>query len=127
MQYDEKIVGNFVISRVYPEKHERVRVFGTNGIVEVSRGLIRRLDISGNEIERLERRGGWPSAAVEQLDHFAESIRQFVPGDLPDYTEHLQHVAVIEAAYESDRTGTSCRPSDTLKLIQEPKKEEKQP
>ncbi len=117
-QYDEKVVGNFVISRVYPEKQERVRVFGTNGVVEVSRGLVRRLDVNGKEIERLERQGGWPSAAVEQLDHFAEKIHQFVPGGLPDYTEHLQHVAVIEAAYESDRSGTSCHPSDILKLIQ---------
>jgi len=124
-QYDEKIVGNFVISRVYPEKQERVRVFGTNGVVEVARGLVRRLDANGNEIERLERQGGWPSAAVEQLDYFAERIRQFVPGSLPDYTEHLQHVAVIEAAYESDRSGTSCHPNDMLKLIQE-LKEEKQ-
>ncbi len=125
-QYDEKLVGNFVISRVYPEKQERVRVFGTNGVIEVSRGSIRRLDTNGNEIERLERQGGWPSAAVEQLDYFAERIRQFVPGNLPDYTEHLQHVAVIEAAYESDRSGTSCRPDQFLKLIQEIK-EEKQP
>lgn len=123
-QYDEKVVGNFIISRVYPEKQERVRVFGTNGVVEVSRGLVRRLDVNGNEIERLERQGGWPSAAVEQLDHFAERIRQFVPGGLPDYTEHLQHVAVIEAAYESDRSRTSCNPSEMLKLIQEPKEEE---
>ncbi|MEK7552338.1 MAG: Gfo/Idh/MocA family oxidoreductase [Patescibacteria group bacterium] len=122
-QYDEKVVGNFVISRVYPEKQERVRVFGTNGVVEVSRGLIRRMDINGKEIERLERQGGWPSATVEQLDHFAERIRQFVPGLLPDYTEHLQHVAVIEAAYQSDRSGASCHPDHFLKLIQEPKEE----
>ncbi len=123
-EYDEKLVGNFVISRVYPEKQERVRVFGTNGVVEVSRGLIRRLDINGNEIELLERQGGWPSAAIEQLDYFAEKIRRFTPGFLPDYTEHLQHVAVIEAAYESDRLGTSCRPDEFLKLIQETKEEE---
>lgn len=122
-QYDEKVVGNFVISRVYPEKQERVRVFGTNGVVEVSRGLIRRTDINGKEIERLERQGGWPSAAVDQLDHFAERIRQFVPGSLPDYTEHLQHVAVIEAAYQSDRSGVSCRPEQFLKSIQETKEE----
>lgn len=122
-QYDEKVVGNFVISRIYPEKQEYLRVFGTNGVVEVSRGLVRRLDINGKEIERLERQYGWPSAAVEQIDYFAERIRQFVPGDLPDYTEHLQHVVVIEAAYESDRSRTSCHPSDMLKLIQEPKEE----
>ncbi|MFA5753837.1 MAG: Gfo/Idh/MocA family oxidoreductase [Patescibacteria group bacterium] len=125
LQYDEKLVGNFVISRVYPEKQERVRAFGTNGIVEVSRGLVRRLDVNGNEIERLERQGGWPSAAVEQLDYFAERIYQFVPGVLPDYTEHLQHVAVIEAAYKSDRSGISCCPNDMLKLINESQEEDK--
>lgn len=117
-QYEEKLVGNFVISRVYPEKKECVRVLGTEGVVEVSRGVIRRLDSLGNEVERLERKGGWPSAAVEQLDYFAERIHQFVPGCLPDYTEHLQHVAVIESAYESDRTRGSCKPSEMLELMQ---------
>jgi predicted dehydrogenase len=117
-QYDKKLVGNFVISRAYPNKQEYVRVFGTGGVVEVSRGLIRRFDTNGKEIERLERQGGWPSAAVEQLDHFAERICQFTPGTLPDYAEHLQHVAIIEAAYVSDHSGTSCRPCDLLKLIQ---------
>lgn len=118
-EYAEKLVGNFVISRAYPEKQERVRVFGTTGVIEVMRGCIRRLDTNGKEIEKLERQGGWPSAAVEQLDFFAERIRHYAPGSLPDYTEHLQHVAVIEAAYESDRSGSSCRPSDVLAAIQQ--------
>ena len=118
-KYDEKVVGSFVVSRVYPEKQERVRVLGSKGVVEVSRGLVCRLDINGNEIERLERQGGWPSAAVEQLEYFANRIYQFVPGNLPDYTEHLQHVAVIESAYESDRSGISCYPSDMLRSIYE--------
>lgn len=122
--YDEKLVGNFVISRVYPEKQERIQVFGTEGSIEVSRGLIRRLDIQGKEVERLERKGGWPSAAVEQLDFFAERIKGFVPGSLPDYTEHLQHIAVIEAAYQSDRSSGSCPPSDFLDQLREASKED---
>jgi len=116
-EYEEKLIGNFVISRVYPEKQEHVRVLGTRGVVEVSRGVIRLLDLEGNEIERLERQGGWPTASIEQLDHFASKINSFMPGDLPDYTEHLQHVAVIEAAYESDRLSKSCNPSDFLKQL----------
>ena len=116
-QYDEKLVGNFVISRVYPEKQEYVRVLGTKGVVEVSRGMIRLVGPEGKEIERLERQNGWPTAAVEQLDYFAAKINSFVPGKLPDYIEHLQHVAVVEAAYESDRLGTSCHPSDFLKQL----------
>ena len=114
----KNLVGNFVISRAYPEKQERVRVLGTHGTVEVSRGMIRRLDVANNEMECLERKGGWPSAAVEQVDYFAEKIRKFVPGQPVDYTEHLQHVAIIHAAYESDRLETSCRPSEILDMIQ---------
>lgn len=120
-QYDEKLVGNFVISRVYPEKQEYVRVLSTKGIVEVSRGMIRLLGLEGKEIERLERQTSWPTAAVEQLDYFAAKIRNFVSNDVPDYTEHLQHVAVIEAAYESDRLRTSCNPIDFLKRLINPK------
>jgi predicted dehydrogenase len=116
----EKTVGSFIISRVYPRKEERVTAFGTQGVIEVSRGLIRRLDLVGKEVERLERIGGWPSAAIEQLDHFAERIRAFRPGDLPDYGEHLKHVAVIEAAYTSDRLGISCQPAALIAHLVSP-------
>lgn len=119
LQYAEKLLGSFIISRIYPEKQEYIHAFGTNGAIEVSRGLIRRLDINGNEIERLERKGGWPSAAIAQLDYFAEKIHRFIPGMSSDYTEHLQHVAIIEAAYKSDRMRASCAPNELLTSIQE--------
>lgn len=115
--YNEKLIGNFVISRAYPEKQERVRVYGTAGMIEVTRGLIHRMDVNGNEIERLERTGGWSSAAVEQLDFFADKISSFVPSSMPDYSEHLQHIAVMEAAYKSDEVSSSCYPADFLEAI----------
>ena len=87
------------------------------GSIEVSRGMIRRLDVSGNEVEHLERKGGWPSAAVAQLDYFADKIKHFIPGSALDLNEHIKHVAIIEAAYESDRTSASCRPNKYLARI----------
>ena len=116
----DKFIGNFFISRVGTNKQEYIKARGTDGVVETSRGLIRLLDLNGNEIKRIEHQDSWYSAPVEQLDHFAEEIRRFVPG-IPEGNcpENIRPVAVIEAAYESDRLGTSCYPSDYMKRIQE--------
>jgi len=112
--YDEKVVGNFIISRVYPQKSEKLTVMGSKGIVAIERGKIRRLDACGKEIETLERKGGWPSAAIDQLDFFAEVIQSKNFAGVYDYREHFKHIAIIEAAYESDKNSTSCDPRDFL-------------
>jgi predicted dehydrogenase len=114
---DEKTPGHLVISRVYPQKEEMLTVYGTEGIIEVARGCIRRLNCQGGEIERLERKGSWPSAAIDQLEFFATEIQQFHTGcDVPLH-EHLAHVAFIEAAYESDKLGRSCNPHTYLEQL----------
>ena len=110
----EKVVGNFIISRVYPKKDERLMVMGAKGIISIKRGVIQRLDTNGNKIEMLERKGGWPSAAIDQLDYFANIIKGKQYVGVYDYREHFKHIAIIEAAYESDRKLTSCDPRNYL-------------
>lgn len=112
--YHEKTVGNFLISRVYPIKSEVLTVYGTKGVVEVQRGQIRRLNLHGNEEEVLSRKEGWPSAMIDQLDHFGRAIIDGERRSWHDYEEHLKHIAIIEAAYESDRSASSCNPADFL-------------
>jgi len=108
--HEEKTVGNFVISRVYPKKEESLTFFGTNGIIMIQRGQIQRLDCNGDEIEKLSRVGGWPSAAVDQLDYFARKIHDRKERGIDQYLEHFKHIAIIEAAYESDRLSNSQNP-----------------
>jgi len=112
--HDEKVVGNFIISRVYPQKSEKLTVLGSKGIIAIERGKIQRLDANGNEIETLERKGGWPSAAIDQLDYFADIIKSRQFAGVYDYREHFKHIAIIDAAYESDKKSISCNPSDFL-------------
>ncbi len=112
--HDEKVIGNFIISRVYPQKSERLIVMGDKGIIAIERGKIQRLDTCGKEIETLERRGGWPSAAIDQLDFFADIIQNKKFAGVYDYRDHFNHIAIIEAAYESDKNSTSCNPRDFL-------------
>lgn len=112
--YHEKTVGNFLISRVYPQKSEILSVYGTKGVVEVQRGQIRRFNIHGDEEEVLTRREGWPSAMIDQLDNFGRAIIDGERRSWHDYEEHLKHIAIIEAAYDSDRNASSRNPADFL-------------
>lgn len=109
-----RLVGNFIISRVYPVKQEHLYVLGTRGIIELNRDRIRRLDTNGNEIESLSRAGHWPSAHVDQVEVFAALVRGERPDLQDSYRDHFKHVAIVEAAYNSDRNGNSCKPSDFL-------------
>jgi predicted dehydrogenase len=106
-----EIIGNLVVSRVYPEKSESLVAYGTRGHVTVSRGTVSRFYDKGQKEERLERIGSWPSALVDQLEYCADEIangRGF--GKIPE--SYLQHVALIAAAYESATTGQATRPHD---------------
>lgn len=71
---NERILGNLVVSRVYPEKDECLIAYGSNGSVSVKRGELMRLNIAGQEVEHLSRLGGWPSAIIDQLEDFHEKI-----------------------------------------------------
>jgi predicted dehydrogenase len=113
----EKTIGNFLISRVYPKKEEALIVYGTKGIVELRRGEIRRLDVNGKEIEKLTRQESWPSALVDQVDYFGKEIESGKKWGIECLKNHIPHVAVIQAAYDSDERSASCYPKDYLEKI----------
>ena len=112
--YSKKTIGSMLISRVYPYKQENFIVYGTKGIVELKRGQIRRLNNNGDELEKLTRQDGWPSALMDQLDYFAQEIHDGKKCNITPDHEYMKHNAIIEAAYKSDKTATSCDPSTFL-------------
>ncbi len=105
----EAIHGSFLVSRVYPDKDELLVAYGSKGSVAVRRGRVVRRAVDGSEIECLERTGSWPSALVDQLEEFALRI---IARDRCGYIEdrYLQQAALVEAAYESARTGEAQNP-----------------
>lgn len=119
--YSEKTVGNFIISRVYPNKQEIMTVFGTKGIVELKRGELTRYDCNGGEVEKLTRKDSWPSALADQLRSFVSAIEAGKVWDFGDLESHIPHVAIIQAAYDSDSNSTSCFPAEYLKRLEEVK------
>lgn len=104
------ILGNIVISRVYPNKEERLEFYGTNGRVYVERGRVEHFSTSGECVESLVREGAWPSALVEQYDLLAKKIRRhpaFPHDNNTTLHDHLKHMAIVESGYRSARSKTT--------------------
>lgn len=107
----EHLFGSLFVSRIFPLKEEKLTVLGTKGAIELQRGSITRMDGKGNTMEKLSREGEWRSAFVDQIDTFAKWVR----GEIADidltYLDHFQHVAILEAAYKSNKDKTIVDPS----------------
>jgi predicted dehydrogenase len=107
--YQEKTLGRFLISRVHPTKEEFIVFYGTRGTIRIERGKITRFDTSGNVVDLLERKNGWSSASLDQLIYFTKIIQGKIK-DNYSFKEHFKHVAIIHAAYQSDKKRTSLEP-----------------
>jgi predicted dehydrogenase len=105
--------GTLVLSRSLPPKREIFRMVGADGVIEVERGSIKRLTRDGTVAEHLTRERSWTAAASTQIDYFCRVLagERENMGD-PEY--HQQHAAVIDACYESARSGTFIDPRKAL-------------
>lgn len=116
-----RVLGNTIISRVYPKKEESLTVYGSKGSVRVQRGRVSRRDLDGNEIEILERTGNWPSAPTDQLEEFARRVqkKKDKPGraKILEESKHFEHIAFIEASYDSNKFHDSRNPNEYLKQM----------
>ncbi len=106
---DKRILGNLVVSRVYPRKDEYLVAYGSEGSVSVKRGELIRLDVAGQEVEHLLRLGGWPSAIIDQLEDFYEKIisKGYKGKIIEDY---MEQVSFLEASYISAETHKAENP-----------------
>lgn len=111
--YDNGLYGSLLLSRFIGPKTEEIRLIGSNGIVHLERGRVRRLTNSGDVIESLVREQGWPSAATTQIDYFRHVINGTRP-NLSGPLQNLEHMSFVAACYESARTHTSVAPKELL-------------
>ncbi len=110
----KKIFGSLLVSRVIPPKQEYINIFGTRGIIHIERGKIERLFPNGELQESLKRDHHWPSAAQDQIEYFVKVVRGEKENiGSPEF--HFNHLAFIEAAYESKRKSQYIEPKILLK------------
>jgi len=115
LMYRDGPHGMIVVSRRFPPKRERFIVLGTDGVLQVERGRLRRFNNSGAVTEELYRRFGWPSAFVSQVEYFCAVIRGERP-NIGSPNHQLAHVATIESCYESAVTGRFVAPASKLEV-----------
>lgn len=111
--YPGGLHGVCIFSRVFPPKTESFKVIGTNGLVEVERGSIRRCATDGEVLEHIVREKARPSASAAQIDYFSRTIagERENPGS-PEH--HLKHAAFVEACYASARSGAAVDPTELM-------------
>ncbi|WP_280447107.1 Gfo/Idh/MocA family protein [Nocardia brasiliensis] len=111
--YESGLYGSVLLSRFIGPKTEEIRLVGSDGVVHLERGCIRRLTNSGDVIESLRREQAWPSAAACQIDYFHRVLSGTRP-NLSGPTENLAHMAFVAACYEAARTHTHINPKELL-------------
>ncbi|MFX0578844.1 Gfo/Idh/MocA family protein [Nocardia nepalensis] len=111
--YESGLYGSLLLSRFIGPKTEEIRLVGSDGVVHLERGRIRRLTNSGEVIESLHREQAWPSAAACQIDYFHRVIDGTRP-NLSGPAENLAHMAFVAACYEAARTNTHINPKELL-------------
>lgn len=111
--YENGLYGSLLLSRFVGPKAEEIRLVGSQGIVHLERGCIRRLTNGGEVIESLRREQAWPAAAACQIDYFHHVIKGTRP-NLSAPEDNLAHMAFVSACYEAARTRTSVNPQELL-------------
>ena len=109
-----KFFGSILLSRVAPEKKEYLQVMGTRGSILMTKMSIKRLGRNGEFIEGLDRSALWPSASVDQLDHFVDWIHGTHHFATSPHDDHFANLAIIESAYKSNDQSTPVDPSTFL-------------
>lgn len=111
LKYKDKI-GSIFISRTLP-KSEYYRVVGFEKVVEYENGIVRVKDIKGNTLEEHNLSVAKTEFVKGELAYFCDVLDGNKKLE-EDATYHLQHIAVIEAAYLSEKEKRFVSPEALL-------------
>lgn len=104
--------GSIFISRALP-KSEYYRAVGFEKVVEYDNATVRLLDIKGKVLEEHECTTPKLEFVKAELEYFCD-VLDGKETLVQDVTYHLQHIAVIEAAYFSEKEGKFISPQELL-------------
>ena len=112
--YNNGLHGSFICSRYYPPKTEYIKIIGDKGMLEIEKNKLRYLDNNGNVLEEIARENNTVTTASSQIDYFVQVIRGERKNiGSPEY--HLNHMAFVEACYESKTLEQSKNPFDIIR------------
>lgn len=111
LKYEDKI-GSIFISRTLP-KSEYYRAVGFEKVAEYENGIVRLKDIKGNTLQEHNLSVPKTEFVKDELEYFCDVLDGKKELE-QDATYHLQHIAVIEAAYLSEKEKRFVSPAALL-------------
>jgi len=115
---DKKVLGRFLISRVLPEKKEKLVFYGIKGSVKMENSKLLLLDSNNNIVNTMEFNISKRDVITKEILYFSNLIKKHKK-DENFHEEHFKHIALLEASYESDRKNTSINPFIYYEKIKE--------
>lgn len=121
--HETKTIGDLLISRVYPSKEETFAFNGVQGTlkfqmksgeakIELSPSGQSEFKASNNETFSFA--SNKQMVLDDQLEFFANQILDDKRLNWNDFLQHFYHIAVIDAAYNSDKHSISCNVLDFM-------------
>lgn len=110
--------GEMTVSRLGPIKNEKVTIYGTESTLEITPKRISHLDCY-NEVIFISD-GEFSSAYLirQQLEHFIQALDNPSIDMINHYLKHLQHVVMIESAYEAAKQRSTVILQDPQVMIE---------
>lgn len=104
----QEFYGNVILSRVLPRK-EYYRVVGSKEFVEYDNGIVRLSTIEGKVIQEESLKIPKQEITTAEIDYFCDVI-DGKADPIATPTEHLAHMALVTAAYTSEKEGKYIDP-----------------
>lgn len=110
--------GEMTVSRLGPSKQEKVTIYGTESILEITPQGVSLLNLENEVISIIEQE--YPAALLirDQLQHFIDALDNPSLDMINHYMKHIQHVLVIESAYESARSHSTVMIQDPQVMLE---------
>lgn len=96
----KNILGSFELSRVGHKKKEKIRIKGSHGFIVITPEKIARYGNDGTVIESFIDRDK-TNPVEKQLEYFIDVIDKDKRDFIGNYKDHIQHMALINSAYQS--------------------------
>ena len=118
MKFNDTLIGNLIATKAFGLEKQYLNIYAKDNIICASETFLSVTDASGKVKTSTEYKDNYSLCAIKLLENFALSILS-PSKTLPDYNadQNLKNMALIDAAYLSERTDMPEEPPRILKMV----------
>jgi predicted dehydrogenase len=118
MKFNDTLIGNLIATKVFEPEKQYLNIHAKDNIIYVSKTRFSVTDASGKVKTNAEYEDDYSLCAIKLLENFALSILSPGKNTLASSADqNLKNMALIDAAYLSERTAMPEEPRRILKMV----------